>query len=92
MSQTVQPPAFIIPPPQSPLVGADGKITAQWWRYLQSLFISIGGGTSTVTMTDLQSLVVALEQAQALLYQPSGPDLHNIASIAQARQFASWGM
>ena len=92
MSQTIQPPATIIPPPQSPLVTSDGKITPQWWRFIQSLFVTVGGGTSTVTLAQLTALVTALEQAEALLYMPHGQDTHDAASIAQARQFASWGM
>lgn len=90
MSQTVQPPAFIIPPPQAPLTDKNGMITPIWWRFLQSLFVTGGAGTSTVSLAQLQALVTALEQAQDLLYQPHGPDLHNVATIAQARQFALW--
>ena len=91
MSQTTQTPAYIIPPQQTPLVDNNGIITRVWWRYLQSLFVSSGSGTSTLTLAQLIAALAALQNALDVIYQPRGQDLHNAATIAQARQIASWG-
>lgn len=82
---------FTIPPSPAPISDGKGSVTQVWYRFFSSLFVAGGGGTPT-NVTTLVEDVADLESRQALLYQPSGPDLHNVASIAQARQFASWGM
>ncbi len=80
--------AYYILQPNAPMVDKTGHITREWWRFLNSLFVTGGSGQSTGSLVDLENAVAGLEAEVATQGQPSGPD-YGLAISEQLTAFAA---